>query len=408
MSAIMNFIERNMEYIEIELIVAFLIDVNLLHKYTHGRDWLYICKKVNYDYCYENTDGQTPSDKLGRRSMYQIKSNEMLNTLIFNIEQTVTKAKEKLSTSVNNTITETYWQIGKYIVETEQDGKIKAAYGKKLLTTLSHELTLRLGKGYSRPNLNNMRKFYLKYPNCQMVSDKLSWSHICELIKLDDDLERSFYERQTVNENWSVRELQRQIDSALFLRLAVSRDKEGILSLAQRGIEVQKPEDVIKSTYTLEFLNLPESSQYTESDLEQRLIDNLQKFLLELGKGFTFVGRQYKITINNVHYHVDLVFYHRILKCFVLIDLKKNSVRHEDIGQMNMYLGYFATEENMPDDNAPIGILMSRNKDELLVEYATYGMDSNLFVSKYELYLPNREDLERLVSNILKDSSGES
>lgn len=332
----------------------------------------------------------------------------MLNTLISNIEQTVAIAKEKLATSVNTTITETYWQIGKYIVETEQDGKIKAAYGKKLLTTLSHELTLRLGKGYSRPNLNNMRKFYLKYPNCQTVSDKLSWSHICELIKLDDDLERSFYERQTVNENWSVRELQRQIDSALFLRLAVSRDKEGILSLAQRGIEVQKPEDVIKSTYTLEFLNLPESSQYTESDLEQRLIDNLQKFLLELGKGFTFVGRQYKITINNVHYHVDLVFYHRILKCFVLIDLKKNSVRHEDIGQMNMYLGYFATEENMPDDNAPIGIIMSRNKDELLVEYATYGMDSNLFVSKYELYLPNREDLERLVSNILKDSSGES
>ena len=332
----------------------------------------------------------------------------MLNTLISNIEQTVAIAKEKLATSVNTTITETYWQIGKYIVETEQDGKIKAAYGKKLLTTLSHELTLRLGKGYSRPNLNNMRKFYLKYPNCQTVSDKLSWSHICELIKLDDDLERSFYERQTVNENWSVRELQRQIDSALFLRLAVSRDKEGILSLAQRGIEVQKPEDVIKSTYTLEFLNLPESSQYTESDLEQRLIDNLQKFLLELGKGFTFVGRQYKITVNNIHYHVDLVFYHRILKCFVLIDLKKNSVRHEDIGQMNMYLGYFATEENMPDDNATIGIIMSRNKDELLVEYATYGMDSNLFVSKYELYLPNREDLERLVSNILKDSSGES
>lgn len=339
--------------------------------------------------------------------MYQIKPNEMLNTLIVNIEQTVANAREKLAFSVNNTITETYWQIGKYIVETEQDGKIKAAYGKKLLTTLSHELTLRLGKGYSRPNLNNMRKFYLKYPNCQMVSDKLSWSHICELIKLDDDLERSFYERQTVNENWSVRELQRQIDSALFLRLAVSRDKEGILSLAQRGIEVQKPEDVIKSTYTLEFLNLPEPKQYTESDLEQRLIDNLQKFLLELGKGFTFVGRQYKITINNIHYHVDLVFYHRILKCFVLIDLKKNSVRHEDIGQMNMYLGYFAAEENMPDDNAPIGIIMSRNKDELLVEYATYGMDSNLFVSKYELYLPNREDLERLVSNILKDSSGE-
>lgn len=178
------------------------------------------------------------------------------------------------------------------------------------------------------------------------MSNKLSWSHICELIQLDDDLERSFYERQTVNENWSVREFQRQIDSALFLRLAVSRDKEGILSLAQRGIEVQKPEDVIKSTYTLEFLNLPESSQYTENDLEQRLIDNLQKFLLELGKGFTFVGRKYKNTINNVHYHVDLVFYHRILKCFVLIDLKKNSVRHEETDRATNVL-LVPTDENL-------------------------------------------------------------
>lgn len=339
--------------------------------------------------------------------MYEIASNDMLQELIVNIEKTVTKAKENLAYSVNSTMTETYWQIGKYIVESEQDGNIKAAYGKKLLTTLSHELTLRLGKGYSRPNLNNMRKFYLMYPNCQTVSDKLSWSHICELIKIDDDLERSFYEKQTVNEKWGVRELQRQMDSALFLHLAVSRDKEGILSLAKHGIEIQNPEDVIKSTYTLEFLNLPELERYTESELEQKIIDNLQTFLLELGKGFTFVGRQYRLTINNVHYYVDLVFYHRILKCFVLIDLKKNSVKHEDIGQMNMYLGYFATEENMPDDNAPIGIIMSRNKDELLVEYATYGMDSNLFVSKYELYLPNRKELERLVSNILNESSND-
>lgn len=339
--------------------------------------------------------------------MYEIASNDMLQELIVNIEKTVSKAKENLAYSVNSTMTETYWQIGKYIVESEQDGNIKAAYGKKLLTTLSHELTLRLGKGYSRPNLNNMRKFYLMYPNCQTVSNKLSWSHICELIKIDDDLERSFYEKQTVNEKWGVRELQRQMDSALFLRLAVNRNKDGILSLAKQGIEIQNPEDVIKSTYTLEFLNLPEMERYTESELEQKLIDNLQTFLLELGKGFTFVGRQYKLTINNVHYHVDLVFYHRILKCFVLIDLKKNSVKHEDIGQMNMYLGYFATEENMPDDNAPIGIIMSRNKDELLVEYATYGMDSNLFVSKYELYLPNRKELERLVSNILNESSND-
>ena len=335
--------------------------------------------------------------------MYEIVSNEMLNELVSSIEKTVSQAKEKLASSVNSTMTETYWLIGKYIVETEQNGQIKAAYGTKLLTTLSHELTLRLGKGYSRPNLNNMRKFYLKYPMCQTVSDKLSWSHICELIKIEDDLERSFYENQAVNEKWGVRELQRQVDSSLFLRLAVSRDKEGILALANQGIEIQKPEDVIKDTYTLEFLNLPELERYTESELEQRIIDNLQPFLLELGKGFTFVGRQYKLTINNVHYYVDLVFYHRILRCFVLIDLKTNAVKHEDIGQMNMYLGYFAAEENMLDDNAPIGIIMSRNKDELLVEYATYGMDSNLFISKYELYLPNKRELERLVNNILNN-----
>lgn len=335
--------------------------------------------------------------------MNEIIPNTALDKLISDIEKTVTTAKENLAGSVNRTMTETYWLIGKYIVESEQDGNIKSAYGSKLLTTLSKELTLRLGKGYSRPNLNNMRKFYLTYPICQTLSDKLSWSHICELIKIDDDLERSFYEKQAVSEKWGVRELQRQMDSALFLRLAVSRDKEGILTLAQEGIEIQTPEDVIKNTYTLEFLNIPELRRYSEGDLEQRIIDNLQTFLLELGKGFTFVGRQYKIVINNTNYHVDLVFYHRILKCFVLIDLKKNSVKHEDIGQMNMYLGYFAIEENMPDDNAPIGIILSKNKDELLVEYATYGMDSNLFVSKYELYLPNRKELEHLVNNILSD-----
>ena len=228
------------------------------------------------------------------------------------------------------------------------------------------------------------------------MSNKLSWSHICELIKIDDDLERSFYEKQCVKERW----IQRYSS-----RLAASRDKERILELANKGVEINKPEDAIKDTYTLEFLNIPELEQYSESDLEQRIIDNLQKFLLELGKGFTYVGRQYSITINNVHYYVDLVFYHRILKCFVLIDLKKNSVQHEDIGQMNMYMGYFATEENMEDDNPPIGIILSKNKDELLVEYATYGMDSYLFVSKYELYLPNRKELEKLVNRILEENA---
>ena len=329
--------------------------------------------------------------------------NSGFEKMISDIEALVNASKNELATSINKVMTVTYWSIGKYIVEFEQDGNAKAEYGKNLLSRISKELTLRLGKGYSRPNLNNMRKFYLKYSNCQTVSDKLSWSHICELIKIDDELERSFYEKECVVENWNVRTLRRQMDSALFLRLASSRDKEGILKLAQNGIECQSPEDIVKSTYTLEFLDIPEQEKYSENDLEQKIIDNLQKFLLELDKGFTFVKRQYPLTINNVHYHVDLVFYHRILKCFVLIDLKKNSVQHEDIGQMNMYMGYFAIEENMPDDNPPIGIILSKNKDELLVEYATYGMDSNLFVSKYELYLPNRKELEKLVKDILDD-----
>ena len=335
--------------------------------------------------------------------MGELVKNSGFEKMISDIEALVNTSKNELATSINKVMTVTYWSIGKYIVEFEQDGNAKAEYGKNLLSTISKELTLRLGKGYSRPNLNNMRKFYLKYSNCQTVSDKLSWSHICELIKIDDELERSFYEKECVVENWNVRTLRRQMDSALFLRLASSRDKEGILKLAQNGIECQSPEDIVKSTYTLEFLDIPEQEKYSENDLEQKIIDNLQKFLLELGKGFTFVKRQYPLTINNVHYHVDLVFYHRILKCFVLIDLKKNSVQHEDIGQMNMYMGYFAIEENMPDDNPPIGIILSKSKDELLVEYATYGMDSNLFVSKYELYLPNRKELEKLVKDILDD-----
>ena len=236
------------------------------------------------------------------------------------------------------------------------------------------------------------------------MSDKLTWSHICELIKIDDELERTFYLNECIQEKWDVRSLRRQMDSALYLRLASSKNKNEIIQMSQNGIIIQNPSDIIKDTYTLEFLGLPEKSVYSEKDLEDKIIDNLQSFLLELGKGFTFVKRQYPLTINNIHYHVDLVFYHRILKCFVLIDLNKNSVKHEDIGQMNMYMGYFAKEENEPDDNPPIGIILTHNKDELLVEYATYGMDSNLFVAKYELYLPNKEELKRLVDGIIKDN----
>jgi predicted nuclease of restriction endonuclease-like (RecB) superfamily len=227
------------------------------------------------------------------------------------------------------------------------------------------------------------------------VSHILSWSHVVELLKIDDPLERSFYEQQTIREKWAVRELQRQKNTSLFLRLAAGKDKTAILQLASQGQFVAQPGDILRDPFVLEFLKIPEPHSISETDLETLLCDHLQPFLLELGKGFTFVGRQYRITINNTHYRVDLVFYHRILRCFVLIDLKMNGVQHDDIGQMNLYLGYFAAEENVEGDNPPIGIILTRNKDELLVEYATYQMNSQLFVQKYQLYLPDREELRR-------------
>ena len=244
---------------------------------------------------------------------------------------------------------------------------------------------------------------YIRYPICETLSHKLSWSHYFELLKIDDNLERSFYEQQTQLENWSVAELKRQKDSGLFLRLALSKEKEKVLRLSKRGQIAESPEDIVKDLYVFEFLKIPEPYKISETELETRLINNLQSFLLELGKGFTFVARQFRMTINNTPYHVDLVFYHRILRCFVLIDLKIREVKHNDIGQMNMYMGYFAKEENIESDNPPIGIILSKEKDELLVEYATYGMNSQLFVSKYQLYLPSKEELKKLISKQLED-----
>ncbi|GHT21679.1 DUF1016 domain-containing protein [Bacteroidia bacterium] len=305
--------------------------------------------------------------------------------------------------SVNEAIVTTNWEIGQYIVEYEQKGKRKAKYGERLLENLARDLTLLHGRGFSRPNLNNMRLFYLRYPICQTLSDKLSWSHYCELVKISDDKERSFYYQQNILENWSVAELKRQKNSGLFMRIALSEDKSGILKLAQKGRIIESPADVVKDVYVFEFIKIPEPYHISETDLETRLIDNLQTFLLEMGKGFTFVGRQYRMMINNTPFRVDLVFYHRYLRCFVLIDLKIKEVKHDDIGQMNMYMGYFAKEENIEGENPPIGIILSKDKDELLVEYATYGMSSQLFISKYQLYLPNKEELRSIINQQLAD-----
>ena len=315
--------------------------------------------------------------------------------LLGRISDVYTTGQLRANQAVNVHITETYWQIGHDIVEFEQGGKVRADYGKGLLSRLSRDLTLRHGKGFSRSNVIRIRQLYLTYPKGAKASHLLSWSHFVELLKLDDELERSFYEQQAIREKWSVPELQRQKKSSLFLRLAAGKDKNAILQLASQGQVITQPGDILRDPFVFEFLKIPEPHDILETDLETLLCDHLQPFLLELGKGFTFVGRQYRITLNNTHYRVDLVFYHRILRCFVLIDLKMNDVQHHDIGQMNLYLGYFAAEENTADDNPPIGIILTRQKDELLVEYATYQMNSQLFVQKYQLYLPDREELRR-------------
>lgn len=319
------------------------------------------------------------------------------------ISSTFTHGQAKTIQAINTGLVMTYWQIGQHIVEFEQDGKSSAEYGRQLLANLSRDLRLMHGKGFSVSNLQRFRQFYLLNPNHATVSHNLSWSHQVELLKISDETERSFYTNQAQAANWSVRELKRQKETGLYLRLAVSKNKSEILDLANRNALISKPEDVQRDSYVFEFLNLPEREHYSERDLETALCEHLEHFLLELGKGFTFVGRQYRITLNNTHYKVDLVFYHRILRCFVLIDLKINDVKHQDIGQMNLYMGYFAAEENIEGDNPPIGIILSKDKDELLVKYATYGMDANLFVQKYQLYLPNEDELRREIEATLAE-----
>ncbi len=323
--------------------------------------------------------------------------------LLEKISGAYSQGQARAAQAVNSVLIDTYWQVGRYIVEFEQGGEQRAGYGKALLERLACDLTLRHGKGFSRSNLNYMRLFYLRYPICVKASHKLSWSHYVELLKLDDELERGFYEQQAIAESWSVPELRRQKASQLFLRLAASKDQAGILQLAQQGQVVAQPADLLREPYVFEFLKIPEPHRVSETQLETLLCDHLQPFLLELGKGFTFVGRQYRINVGGIHYRVDLVFYHRILRCFVLVDLKLGEVQHHDIGQMNLYLGYFASEENVEGDNPPIGIILSRYKDELLVEYATYGMNSQLFVQKYQLYLPDRETLRRELELSLRE-----
>lgn len=332
-----------------------------------------------------------------------IEKNTIYKNLIEKISSTLEKGRNNVAKSINFELIYAKWEIGKHIVEFEQNGNGKAEYGSDLLNSLSNDLKNKFGKGFSRRNVLDMRRFYICYPNWQTVSADLSWSHYVELIGIKEDLERNFYLKQCLKENWSIRELKRQKNSSLFQRLALSKNKEEISSLSSKGQIIEKSEDIIKDPYVLEFLNIQENFSYSEKDFEQKIIDNIQNFLLELGKGFSFVGRQYRITLNNTHYFIDLVFYHRILKCFVLIDLKTKKVDHSDIGQMSMYLGYFKKEETLEGENPPIGIILTKEKDEILVEYTTIDLTKNLFVSEYQLYLPDKKELEERLNKILDD-----
>jgi predicted nuclease of restriction endonuclease-like (RecB) superfamily len=325
------------------------------------------------------------------------------NDLIVQIGDLVTIGRQKAGRAVNSILVQTYWQIGRHIVEFEQKGNSKSTYGSDLLNKLSADLRPVYGTGFSRSNLFQIRLLYLRFPIIQTLSGLLAWSHYIEIIKEDNELARSFYIRQCEHENWSVRELKRQMKSMLFYRLASSRDKESVLQLSRDGAQMKNPEDVIKDPYVFEFLGIPANRAFTENELEQKLIENLQQFLLELGKGFAFIGRQYKISISNRHFFVDLVFYHRILKCFVLFDLKSGEINHQDIGQMNLYLNYFSKEENSIGDNPPIGIVLGAYKDQILIEYALDNIGNQLFVSKYQLYMPDPQSLSDELSKFLDD-----
>jgi predicted nuclease of restriction endonuclease-like (RecB) superfamily len=309
------------------------------------------------------------------------------------IRAILSEARAQAYRAINTAMVGAYWEIGRAIVEQEQQGQQRAEYGSGLLVELSKRLSAEFGRGFDRTNLQQMRAFYLVYPICDALRHELSWTHYRLLLRVDKSEARAFYEVEAVNAQWSTRELDRQIHSLLFERLALSRDREGVLALAEKGHEIQQPGDLIKDPYVLEFTGLPQSERYLESDLEQSLISKLREFLLELGKGFAFMARQQRITIDGQHYWIDLVFYNRLTHSFVLIDLKVGSLTHQDLGQMQMYVNYYQREVTAADENPPIGIVLCTDKSEAVVRYTLPEDNQQIFASRYKLYLPTETEL---------------
>lgn len=328
-----------------------------------------------------------------------------MSPILREIKTVLETARSNVAQQVNSELLNTYWNIGRIICSHEQSTPDRADYGKQTLKALSRELTKEFGKGFSVSNIQFMRRFYQNYQIQQTVSVKLSWSHYCELLSISDGDKRGFYEKETVNSGWSVRELKCQIESALFERLLLSRgdaNKEQVLALALRGNEIAQPADIIRDPYVFEFLGLPEDKPILESDLERALVQQIEKFLLELGRGFMFVGTQQRVTFGNHHYYVDMVFYNKILRSYVLIELKTTKLMPEAVGQLNMYLNYYANEVNDEDDNPPIGIILCTDKGNFEVQYALGGLSNQIFASKYVLYMPDKEQLIRQVEVVLE------
>lgn len=365
-------------------------------------------------------------------------SADFNNKVIFQqVVELLQNARQEVLRTVNSTMTITYFEIGRIIVEEEQNGKDRAEYGKQLLKGLSQQLIKEFGKGFSIRNLEQIRRFYMTYSKSESLTSilqipktqsltaefksqktqavsaqfnrlyhqtlssffKLTYTHYIFLMRIEDGKERRFYEIESEKNNWSVRELKRQYDTALYARLALSRDKEGILRLSEKGQIIEKPKDIIKDPYILEFLGLPELYQYSESQLEEEIINKLEHFLLELGHGFTFVGRQQRITFDEKHFKIDLVLYNRVLRCFVLIDLKIGELKHQDLGQMQMYVNYYDREMRLEDENKTIGIVLCQNKSEAVVKYTLPENNEHIFASKYKTVLPSVETLKELLES---------
>lgn len=325
-----------------------------------------------------------------------------INNIFDDIRELVINSRNRVYTTVNTEMLNLYWNIGKSIMEIQQ-GDERASYGDAVLEKLSEKLTNEFGKGFSARNLRTMRKFYIVYPIWKTVSSKLSWSHYLELIKIEEECKRNFYLNECINSMWSVRELQRQRDSLLYERLILSANKEKILELSQKGQVLRESKDLVKDPFVLEFLDIKENTDYLESDLEKNILEHLKEFLLELGKGFSYVGNQMRLTLEEEHFYPDLVFYNRLLKCFVIIDLKIGKVTHQDIGQMQMYVNYYDRKIKTDDENATVGILLSTSRNKTVVKYTLPENNKSIFSSEYKLHMPTEQELINAVEEEKKN-----